>query len=213
MGGRGGFSGGGFSGGGGLNPNNIVSTTSLISEREGKKSEVDETLAVLRDIQSRYGVDVVDAEIATLKGKDGASTLAYYDPSGNVAVNKNFFDSKRMDSTYDDCIKEGFHPSRGNKTGLEATVAHEMGHRLADVAGRKMGFGNWAVDQASTQILKDAKKSLGYSKMFDVASKISGYAKFSPAEAIAEAFADVYCNGSKARKESSAIVTELNKYF
>ena len=33
------------------------------------------------------------------------------------------------------------------------------------------------------------------------------------AEALAEAFADVYCNGSKASKESKAIVDVMNSYL
>lgn len=44
-----------------------------------------------------------------------------------------------------------------------------------------------------------------------MASNISGYAKSSYAECVAEAVADVYCNGSKARVESRAIVNEINK--
>ena len=46
-----------------------------------------------------------------------------------------------------------------------------------------------------------------------MAKKISGYATRSTKEAIAEAYADVYCNGAKAAKESAAIVNVLNKYL
>ena len=46
-----------------------------------------------------------------------------------------------------------------------------------------------------------------------MAAKISGYAKTNYAECVAEAFADVYCNGKNAKKESRAVVSELNKYY
>ena len=49
--------------------------------------------------------------------------------------------------------------------------------------------------------------------MAGMASKISGYAKTNPAETVAEAFCDVYCNGSKARKESKAIVNVIDGYL
>lgn len=60
MGGRGASSGG--VAGGGMNPANITGTTSLISAREGKSSEVDMTLAVLRDVQDQYNEDVNQEE-------------------------------------------------------------------------------------------------------------------------------------------------------
>ena len=46
-----------------------------------------------------------------------------------------------------------------------------------------------------------------------MASKISGYATHSNAEAIAEAIADCYCNGKKAKSESKAIKGVIDKYL
>lgn len=208
FGGRGSSSSGGASGG--LDPSDIVSTTSLISEREGKEREVDETLNVLRDVMKDYGVDLEDVRVATLKGK-GNATMAYYDAGGNLAVNKKYFDSKKMNDAYDACVDSGFHPSRGNKTGMEAVVAHEMGHRLNHIAGGN----SWEkLDSTAYDIVKKASKATGYKNATkEFSAKISGYAKQSYAEAVAEAFADVYCNGKKASRESRAVVSELNKYF
>lgn len=210
MGGRGSnFGGGSGSSGGNVN---VLSETSLISAREGNRSEVDQTLGVMRDIRDRYGVDVEDAQIVTLGGKD-ARIMAYYDAQGNLAVNKNYFDSAKMNDAYDRCVQNGFHPSRGNKTGLEAVVAHELGHRLTDAIGIKTGAGAWQVDATSNNIVRDAMKATGSKNAKDFRSKISGYGKTSNAEAVAEAFADVYCNGSNASRESRAVVDALNKYF
>ena len=210
FGGRGSSSGGGGGGAsGGLDPADIVSTTSLISA-SGKAREIGETLNVLRDVYQDYGLDVTDAQIATLKGK-GQSAMAYYDSAGNLAINENYFSSKRMDAAYDKC--GDFHPSRGNKTGIEAVTAHEMGHRISEEVGVKMGLGNWQLDKASNDIVRKAAKASGYKGTKDFRAKISGYSKQSNAEAVAEAFADVYCNGSKAKKESRAVVNVINTYF
>ena len=204
--GRSGTSGGAS---GGVNPNNIVSTTSLISERGDKTTEVDDTLAVLRSVSERYGVELNDVQVAVLKGKD-TNVLGYYDNGGNLAIGANYFDSAKMDAAYDRCIKSGFHPRRGSKSGMEAVVAHEMGHKLTDVAAQKMGLGNWNLDEAANRIVREAAKTTG-KRTQAVRSAISGYASGRNAEAVAEAFADVFCNGNRARRESRAVVDALNK--
>ena len=211
MGGRGASSGGsGWTGGNStLNPADIVSTTSLVSAREGQQQEVDETLQAFRDVANEYGYIINDIEIATLKG-DGASKLAYYDGS-NIAINKSYFDKAKMESVYADCVKNGFHPSQGNKTALQAVASHELGHALTDAVGSKMGA---IKGDTANAILKEAKKQGKFTgTVADMAGKISGYAKYNPRECIAEAFADVYCNGTKARKESQSIVNVMNKYL
>lgn len=200
---------GSWTGGGTLSPSDIVSTTSLVSAREGKQTEVDETLQAFRDVAEEYGYIIDDIQLATLKGK-GVTTMAYYDGS-NIAVNKSYFDKARMESAYTGCVEIGFHPSQGNKTALQAVASHELGHALTDAVGSKM---TGIKGDTATAILKEAKKqgklkgNLAY-----IASKISGYAKASPDECIAEAFADVYCNGTKAHKESQSIVSVMNKYL
>lgn len=214
--GRGSSSGGGGGGGGGtggLNPNDIISTTSLVSLRESQKAEVDQALRVAYDIQRQYGVNVEDLRVATLKPK-AATTMAYYDQGDNLAINKNYFNSARMNKAYDKCVKSGFHPSRGNKTGIEAVTAHEMGHKLTNEVAKKQNLGSWELDKAANGIVKQAAKETGYGNSTrKFAAKISGYGKQSHAEAVAEAFSDVYCNGSKASKESKAVVKVLNGYF
>lgn len=207
MGGRGSTSGGAT---GGLSGGNILGTESLVSMRESNPREVDDVLSVTRDIRDQYGVTATDLEVATIKG---GGTMAYYDSQGNLAINGSYFDSATMDAAYDACVDSGFHPSRGNMTGLQAVTAHEMGHRLTDVAGLKAGNGDWALDKTSNSIIKEAKDRLGARSVEDVRSGVSGYGKSSNAEAIAEAFADVYCNGNRASRSSRAIVDVLNEYL
>lgn len=210
MGGRGATAGGAT---GGLSGTNITGTESLVSMRESSGKEVDEVLNVARDVERDYGVTVTELQVATIGGRQGASVMAYYDVSGNLAINETYFDAKKMDAAYDSCVKSGFHPSRGNKTGLEATTAHELGHRLTDVAGEKAGDGKWAIDKTSNSIIAEAKRRTGAKSVEEVRGNISGYAKQSNAEAIAEAFSDVYCNGNKASRSSRAVVEVLNEYL
>lgn len=200
--------GGRRAGGAGLNPNDILSTRDMISERH-KNSLVDEVLTVSRDLQNEYGISaqVNNFEIAKLKSK--ANAIAYYDGE-NIAVNEKFMKSDTINKAYDECVKQGFHPSKGNKTAMEAVASHEFGHAINDAIGRKMGLD---IDSSATKIVNEARKQTKHRGVVQMASKISGYATYSNAEAIAEAVSDVYCNGKKARSESRAIVNVIKSYL
>ena len=63
------------------------------------------------------------------------------------------------------------------------------------------------------EIVKEARQTTGHRGVVKMASKISKYATVSNAEAVAEAFTDVYCNGGRAKRESIAIVNALDKRF
>lgn len=209
MGGRGSGSGLGASiGGGGGDNVTIISATDLVSERERNQSEVDEVLSVLRDVMEDYGYVVDETIVAKLSPKDG-STMAFY-ANDQVAINNKYFNAKKMESAYDDCIKQGYHPPKGNKTGMEATTAHELGHALTDMASKKAGFAD--LDAMARQIVGEAFKAKTSAQAKKMAGKISGYAEKSDAECVAEAYSDVYCNGENARTESKKIVDVLNKY-
>ena len=194
---------------GGVNPANIKNVQNLISQRERKQAEVDQTLTVLRDMQNQYGVNV-DTFTADIVGKD-ASTLAFCDGDGNITVNTSYFNTKAMDSAMKESAKDGFHPSIGNKSCIESVVAHEFGHTLTHKVGEKMG--GLTMDQASTRIVNEARKITGDKGVVIMANKISKYASYSNAEAIAEAVCDCYCNGSKAKAQSKAIKSVLDKYL
>lgn len=193
--------------GSGLKPGDILSTTSLISEREHYQQEVDDTLTVLRDIYNEYGV-TIDTEVAELK--PGTGTMGYYDGK-NIAISREYFNSDEMNRAYAEGVKSGWHPSNGNKSGMEAVVAHEYGHALTDKVGQAMGVSG--IDNIASRIVKEARKETKSKGVVQMASKISRYATTSNAEAIAEAFSDFYCNGSKAKKESLAIINVMNKYL
>ena len=119
-----------------------------------------------------------------------------------------------MNDAMKKCAESGFHPPMGNKSGMEAVVSHELGHALTDMVGVKMGNQSWVdFDKTSTAIVNEARKQTKHRGVVQMASKISGYATHSNAEAIAEAISDCYCNGKKARAESKAIKSVIDKYL
>ena len=194
---------------GGLKPDDILSTSNLLIDTKLDDVTRKEVTKTLKDFQDEYGLSYENTRIAKLKPKSNA--LAYYDGDG-IAINAKYLNSKKMNDAYQRCVESGFHPKSGSKTGMEAVVAHELGHALTDMAGAKMGV-KGGIDASSKAIVNEARKQTKHRGVVQMASKISGYAKSSNAEAIAEAVADVYCNGKKARSESRAIVNVMNKYL
>ena len=207
-GGRGGRRGGAT---GGLNPSDILGTSNLLIDTgldDVTRGQVSKTL---KDFQDEYGLEYSNTRIAELKPK--ANALAYYDGEG-IAINSKYLNSDKMNDAMKECAESGFHPPMGNKSGMEAVVSHELGHALTDMVGVKMGNQSWVdFDKTSTAIVNEARKQTKHRGVVQMASKISGYATHSNAEAIAEAISDCYCNGKKARAESKAIKSVVDKYL
>lgn len=189
---------------------NVANSTSLISERERNQKEVDQTLAAFKDVNEEYGYIIEDINLVTLQGKGAKSVIAYYDSNDKtISTNKYFFNAAKMDAAYDECVRQGFHPGRGNKSGTEAVAFHELGHALTDAYAAKNGISSF--EGAAGSIVSAAASKLGKGATSkSIGAKISGYAKKNASETIAEAFADVKCNGSKAKAESKAVVDVLN---
>ena len=195
-------------GSGGVNPANITNERDLVSERGAKQAEVDDVLAVARDIYDEYGVDVGQFMLADIKGKD-SNTMAYSDGE-NIGFNSSYFDGGKMDAAYDACVKSGFHPSRGNKSAMQAVADHEFGHILTEKVAAKIGVNGYdSMDKAAKIIVDRARAKTSHKGSVSMAKNISGYAGHSNAECVAEAVADVYCNGRKASAESKAIVSVI----
>ena len=208
-------SGGRASGGGGVDPSNIKGQEDMISARNEENREgIDRTLDVARNMTKEFGNNVAlegNFQLASFVGKD-ATTLGCYDAGGNIIMNKNVINSKRLNEVYDSNVKSGYHPSRGNKSAVEAVAAHEYGHSLTENARKGMG-GNLTYDQAATRIVTEARKQTGSKGNIKFGRKISEYATTSNAETVAEAVSDWYCNGSKAKRESKAVVKVLKGYI
>ena len=210
--GKGGSGTGRGGGGGGLNPGDILSTELMTWSGQRTQAEQD-FFNVAQELHNQYGDSGVPQDfflIADLKQGKAQSVIAYYD-GANVGINRTFLNSSTLTNAYDQCVKSGYHPSRGNRSAAEAVAAHELGHRLTDAAALKMGAGT-TLDGAASRICNEARKQTSHRGVVKMAAKISGYAKSSNAETVAEAFADVFCNGANARSESRAVVNVLNKY-
>ena len=195
-----------------MNPGDIVSTSDMLSNKAKFPTEANDVMNVAQELEDMYGDSgvIFQFQTAELKGQSKNTVMAYYDGS-NIAINENFMDTQKMTAAYDNCVQSGYHPGRGNRSAMEATAAHEFGHALSDAAAKKMGLSN--LDQASTKIVQEARKQTNHRGVNQMTSRISGYAKQSHAEAVAEAFADVFCNGGNAKAESQAIVNVMNKYL
>lgn len=208
----------------GVNPKNIVNTEDMISARnDSNKSQVDDVLKVAKAMTKQYGNDVAiegTFKLANFKGKD-SNVLGCYSHDGSITMNKTYMTSKNLDSVMDESFKRGYHPSRGNKSGVEAVAAHEYGHSLTANVQKKMGLSNYGV--AATRIVTEARiahevssagsKPVSFTTNKSWRKSISGYGAGSDIEAIAEAVSDVYCNGNKASSKSRAIVDVMTKYL
>ena len=214
FGGRGSGSGGPSLGGGSGKPVNIISQTDVWSyrHRSGNEPFVDSMNTAIRGIQDSFPgimnhVNVVNA--VEMGGKDRTQTLGVYSSTAKtVGLNQNYTNVDKMNKTYDSAGDH--HPSRGNKNAVEAVTAHEMGHAVTGMLAEKMGISDF--DTAAKKIVDGAyKRSKGKGGTKAWAKKISGYTTENNAECIAEAISDVYCNGSKAAKESRAIFSECKR--
>lgn len=216
----------GSSGGGGGGPSlgggsgksvNILNQTDVWSYRHRQDNApfVDAINSGVATIQSDFPdvMETVNAvNAARLGGRDRNGTLGFYSSADKtVALNVNYTDIDKMNRVYDNAVKSGFHPARGNKSGTEAVALHEMGHALTDHVGRKMGAAD--LDDAAKRIVDSAyARSGGTGGTKAWASRISGYATKNNAECVAEAVADWYCNGNNAKSQSKAIMAELRRY-
>ena len=192
---------------GGVNPNDIKGTTNLLIDTDLDEITRGEVTRTLKDFQDKYGLDYNNTRIANMK--PGTGVLAYYDGEG-IAINNEYLNSDTMNAVYKKSVESGFHPSNGSKTGMEAVVSHELGHAVNGIIADRMGI---SLDASADRIVNEAMKNTKHKTVSTFQSKISGYAKQNYAETVAEAMADCYCNGKKARSESKAIQKVVDKYM
>lgn len=191
--------------GGSLKESDILSRSDMLSQRSKYSQEVDDVMKASNTLQQDFNLDesaVNQFQTAVLKAK-AQNTLGFYDSNGNLAMNEKYMDTAKINSAYDECVKQGYHPSRGKKSAMEAVSAHEYGHALTDAYAKKNGLGS--MEAGANDIVSKARKETGHKGVVIMADKISRYATTNNKEAIAEAIADVYCNGKRAHKESQAI--------
>lgn len=166
---------------------------------EGGGSFVNEVMTTRDNLEKIYGDSVKDLNLQAATFSDGSVLGAY---GGNTLyMAEKYIKNTELTNVMKQAAKDGYHPSIGNFSGAEAVTAHEIGHRMGEVAAQKLGVSQEAIVAA-------AAKKIGI-KTENMAGFISGYARSNYGETIAEASADVYCNGSKASKASKAIMAEV----
>ena len=153
-----------------------------------------------RDAMEReYGPAVKNMNLHLAKFDNNSALGAYGDDT--LYMNENALKNKNLTEAMQSGAASGFHPGIGDKTGAEAVAAHEIGHRLGQIAAQRAGI-------SEQEIVNRAAKKVGISTP-NMAGHISQYARTNYGETIAEASSDVYCNGSKASKASIAIMNEV----
>lgn len=151
--------------------------------------------------EQEYGqsVKMLNLHVATFSDP---SVLGAYGED-TLYMNKKYVKNAYLTEAMKAAAESGFHPSIGDKTGTEAVASHEIGHRLGEIAAKRAGI-------SEKDIVARAAKKTGI-KTENMAGHISGYARSNYSETIAEASADVFCNGEKASKASKAIMNEVKK--
>lgn len=179
-----------------------------LSDQIGKKGGTgfaDEIMRTRDSLESVYGESVKDITLMTASFA-GEGVLGCYSPMENtVYMNKKYIGNTQLTQSMLAAAKSGYHPSIGQYTGAEAVAAHEIGHGMADYILKNKGV-------SAEAIVAAAGKKIGIAKQ-NMAGFISEYARENYSETIAEASADVYCNGSKATKQSKAIMAEVKSYM
>ena len=187
--------------GGGNAPEGNVIKSHNLTELIGKGGGgfANEIMSTRDTMETEYG-DAVKNITLMAATFDDPSVLGAY--GGNTLyMNEKHIKNNYLTKAMLQAAKDGFHPSIGKKTGAEAVAAHEIGHRLGEVAANKAGI-------SQEDIVARAAKKIGI-KTENMAGYISKYARSNYHETIAEAYADVFCNGKNATKVSKAIVKEV----
>lgn len=194
--------GAGMEGGGdGIEKGAVVKSSHNLTEEIGRGGGgfANEIMNTRDSFETEYGdaVKNITLQAATF---DDPSVLGAY--GGNTLyMNQKYIKNANLTSAMKNASDSGYHPNIGNKTGAEAVAAHELGHRLGEVASGKAGI-------SEKDIVGRAAKTVGI-RTENMAGHISKYARTNYGETIAEAYADVYCNGKKASRASQAIVREV----
>lgn len=190
--------------GGGMD--NTDSTTTVKSSHPltdvistGGGSYANEIMNTRDAMEREYGDVVKNMSLHVARFSDNSTLGAY--GSNILYMNEKYAKNPNLTSAMKRASESGFHPSIGNKTGAEAVASHEIGHRLGEVAAQKAGI-------SEKQIVARAAAKVGI-KTENMAGHISKYARSNYSETIAEAHADVYCNGKNANRVSKAIVKEV----
>lgn len=190
--------GGGMSGG--QEPGATVRSSHPLTQEIGKTGGgqfANEIMSTRDAFEAEYGSAVKGLNLSVATFNQEGVLGAY--GQNTLYMNQKYIRNANLTEAMQN--SNGFHPGIGNRTGAEAVASHEIGHKLGEFASRRAGI-------SEQDIVARAGKKVGI-KTENMAGHISQYARSSYAETIAEASADVFCNGAKASKASRAIMNEV----
>lgn len=195
--------GAGMEGGSGKDTTTTVKSSNPLTDEisSGGGNFANEIMNTRDAFEAEYGNAVKKMNLHVATFGDSSALGAYGDDT--LYMNRQYVKNAYLTQAMQASAKSGFHPGLGSRTGAEAVASHEIGHRLGEVAARKAGI-------SERDIVARAAKRAGI-KTENMAGHISGYARMNYGETIAEASADVYCNGRNASKASRAIMAEIKK--
>lgn len=147
--------------------------------------------------EREYGSAVKQMNLSVATFSDNTTLGAY--GGDTLFMNEKYVKNQNLTAAMKNT--NGFHPPIGSKTGAEAVASHEIGHRLGEIASNKANI-------TQKDIVARAAKKIGI-KTENMAGHISKYARSNYGETIAEASADVFCNGKRASRASKAIMKEV----
>ena len=193
----------GMEAGGGVDTTTTVRNSNPLTSEigSGGGNFANEIMNTRDAFEAEYGSAVKRMNLAVATFGDPSTLGAYGEDT--LYMNRKYVKNAYLTQAMEASAKSGFHPGIGNKTGAEAVASHEIGHRLGEIAAKKAGI-------SDRDIVARAAKRAGI-KTDNMAGHISGYARMNYGETIAEASADVYCNGNNASKASRAIMAEIKK--
>lgn len=156
----------------------------------------------------------------------GVSRLGIMNCNGHkINFNPAYFsDNKKLQETCSEASKLGWWPKNSSPTSV---AVHEMGHAVnRNLITKNPSYEydferilDWSDETTAKKIVSEAckktkKTEFGKGKTNAVLRNLqSRYGATKPAEAVAEAFADLYANKSNANPLSKAIVDEINLLF
>ena len=190
--------GGGMTGG---NTSVTVKSSHPLTEEisKGGGSFANEIMNTRDAFEAEYGPAVKNMNLSVATFSNSTVLGAY--GGDTLFMAEKYVKNKNLTEAMKQAEQSGFHPGIGTRTGAEAVASHEIGHRLGEVAAQKAGI-------SQRDIVARAAAKLGI-KTENMAGHISKYARTNYGETIAEASADVYCNGAKATRVSKAIMSEV----
>lgn len=192
----------------------------------GERHEISREWVDTLEAKEKYGISEFMASVEDANDTDFGSVatringffvvddvkggvLGFYGSDAGLNISRRFMDGN-ANARYDKTVSTNYHPSRGDKSGIFAVMSHETGHAVSDKIAQSKGM---KLDDYCEKIVRQAARATGAKTTSGFAENISRYAAKSHAEAVAEAFADVRCNGSKAKRESQEIYKRLKRDY